>query len=124
MKVVHRAASPRQILEREMPDTPLDGTPVTEGTHARSLSAKAALVVAIVGAAVAAGASAMVLQGGRGTGFEALLGALALAAFGVAAYGVIQAVLAVIDTAGERRRQDREVSERRTGERARPPRQD
>lgn len=107
-----------------MPDTPLDGTAVTEGTHARSLSAKAALVVAIVGAAVAAGASAMVLQGGRGTGFEALLGALALAAFGVAAYGVIQAVLAVIDTAGERRRHDREVTERRSGARARQPKQD
>jgi hypothetical protein len=31
-------------------------------------------------------------------------------------------VLAVIDTAGERRRQDREVTERRHGARARQPR--
>ena len=32
-----------------------------------------------------------------------------------------QAVLAVIDTAGERRRHDREITERRQGDRARPP---
>ena len=62
----------------------------------------------------------MVLRGGRGTGTEALLGAVALAAFGVTAYGLIQAVLALIDTAGERRRHDREVTERRKGDRARP----
>ena len=78
--------------------------------------------MAIVGAIVAAGATVMVLQGDRGTGFKALLGAVALAAFGVTAYGLMQAVLAVIDTAGERRRHDREVSERRKGERAGQPR--
>ena len=78
--------------------------------------------MAVIGIVVAAGATMMVLQGDRGTGLEALLGAVALAAFGVAAYGLMQAVLAVIDTAGERRRQDREVSERRKGERARQPR--
>lgn len=120
---MHETASPPQILQSEMPDTPLDGTAVTEGTRARPLSVKAALVVALVGAGVAAGASALVLQGGRGMGLEALLGALALAAFGVAAYGLIQAVLAVIDSAGERRRHDREVTERRQGDRARQPRQ-
>jgi hypothetical protein len=35
---------------------------------------------------------------------------------------LLQAVLALIDTAGERRRQDRVVSERRHGDRAREPR--
>jgi len=42
--------------------------------------------------------------------------------FGVTAYGLMQAVLAVIDTAGERRRHERDVTERRKGDRARQPR--
>ena len=105
-----------------MPETPIDGTAAAGGTHPSAPSVRAALVMAVIGIVVAAGATMMVLQGDRGTGLEALLGAVALAAFGVAAYGLMQAVLAVIDTAGERRRQDREVSERRKGERARQPR--
>ena len=79
------------------------------------------LVFAVVGAIVAAGATIMVLDGDRGTGLEALLGAIALAAFGVTAWGLMQAVLALIDTAGERRRHDRDVTERRKGDRARQP---
>ena len=106
---------------RDTPLTPLEGTAVTTG-GGRPLSARAALVVAVTGAIVLAGATMLVLRGDRGTGMEALLAAVALAAFGVTAYGLIQAVLAVIDTAGERRRQEREVTERRKGERARPPR--
>ena len=105
-----------------MPDTPIDGTPAT-GVLGRPLSVKAALVIAIAGGIIAAGATLMVLQGDRGTGLEALLGAVALSAFGVTAYGLIQAVLAVIDSAGERRRHDRDVTERRQGSRARPPKE-
>jgi hypothetical protein len=45
---------------------------------------------------------------------------VALSGFGVTAYGLIQAVLAVVDSAGERRRHDRDVTERRTGDRTRP----
>lgn len=63
-----------------------------------------------------------VLRNEYSVGIEALIAAVALAGFGVAAYGLIQAVLALVDTAGERRRQDREVSERRKGDRARQPR--
>ena len=100
-----------------MPDTPLEGPAV--GTSPPP-SLKAALVMAVIGAIVATGATLMVLRGDRGTGIEALLCALALAGFGVTAYGLIQAVLALIDTAGERRRHDREVTERRKGDRARP----
>lgn len=100
-----------------MPDTPLEG-PAVETNPPPSL--RAALVMAVVGAIVATGATLMVLRGDRGTGMEALLGAVALAAFGVTAYGLMQAVLALIDTAGERRRHDREISERRKGDRARP----
>lgn len=91
--------------------------------NAPAPSARKALAIAIAGAAIAAAATVAVLRKSFGTGTEALLGAVALAAFGVMAYGLIQAVLAVVDTAGERRRQDREVSERRKGDRARKPKE-
>jgi hypothetical protein len=109
---------PPAIEREKMPETPIEGPAVT-GTS-RPPSLKASLVMAVIGVIVATGATMMVLQGERATGTEALLGALALAGFGIAAYGLIQAVLATIDTAGERRRQEREVSERRQGARARP----
>ena len=63
----------------------------------------------------------LALRNSYGTPVEAGLAAAALIAFGVAVYGLMQAILALIDTAGERRRQERLVSERRHGERARPP---
>ncbi len=100
--------------------TPAGGTPpVTRGP-----SVGAALAVAIVGATIAVGASVIVLRNQHSIGIEALVAAVALAAFGVTAYGLLQAVLAVIDSAGERRRQDRTVSERRKGDRARQPRKE
>ena len=113
-----KAQFPETVREK-MPDTPIEGSAVTGSS--RPPTVKVALIMAVTGAIVATGATLMVLQGDRGTGLEALLGAVALAAFGVTAYGLIQAVLAVIDTAGERRRHDREVTERRQGDRARPP---
>ncbi len=87
----------------------------------RRLSAVAALVIALIGGIAATAATMLVLRNSYGTGIEAALAATALIAFGIAAYGLMQAVLAVIDTAGERRRHERAVSERRQGERARPP---
>ena len=80
------------------------------------------LLIALLGAAAAAAATIAVLRNEYTVGIEALLAAVALGGFGFAAYGLMQAVLALIDTAGERRRQDREVSERRKGARARQPR--
>ena len=106
-----------------MHQTPPEGEGVDGGTTRRPPSIRASLVIAITGAIIAIGATLMVLQGDRGRGYEALLALVGLAAFGVTAYGLMQAVLAVIDTAGDRRRQEREVTERRTGERARPPKE-
>lgn len=83
-----------------------------------------ALIIAVTGAVVATGATILLTRNGFGSGIDALLVAVALVAVGLTAYGLMQAVLAVVDTAGERRRQDREVSERRQGDRARPPRKD
>jgi hypothetical protein len=89
---------------------------------ARGLSVRWSLLLAIVGALSATGTTILVLRNEYSVGIEALLALVALISFGVAAYGLMQAVLAVIDTAGERRRHDREVSERRHGDRARQPR--
>lgn len=100
-------------------NTPTSGTAV----FARGPSVRTSLLIALLGAAVATAATIAVLRNEYTTGIEALLAAAALGGFGFAAYGLIQAVLAIIDTAGERRRQDREVSERRKGARARQPRQ-
>jgi hypothetical protein len=99
-------------------NTPASGTAVI----ARGPSVRASLVIAFLGAIVATVATMAVLRNEYTVGIEALLAAVALAGFGIAAYGLMQAVLGVIDTAGERRRQDREVSERRKGDRARQPR--
>ena len=51
-----------------------------------------------------------------------IIAGLALAAFVVMVYGLLRMVLALVESAGERRRQEREVTERREGERARKPR--
>ena len=106
-----------------MTNTPFDTqenlavkTPVTRGP-----SVAMAMTIAVVSAIVAIAATILVIKNDFSTLTEGLLAALALVAFGVTAYGLIQAVLALVDTAGERRRQDREVSERRHGDRARKP---
>ena len=99
-------------------NTPTSGTAVI----AKGPSVRASLAIALLGAIVAIAATMAVLRNEYTVGIEALLAAVALAGFGIAAYGLMQAVLALIDTAGERRRQDREVSERRKGARARQPR--
>ena len=101
-----------------------DGAAGGNTSPARGPSLRSSLLIAVVGAIFAVGATILVLRNEYSVGIEALFGAVALAAFGVTAYGLIQAVLAVIDTAGERRRHDREVTERRKGARARQPRKD
>ena len=99
-------------------NTPAGGNPAIE----RGPSVRASLIIAVIGIVIAATATVAVLRADSTVAIDALLAAAALGGFGIAAYGLIQAVLAVIDTAGERRRHDRTVTERRKGDRARPPR--
>ena len=99
-------------------NTPAGGIPALP----RGPSVRASLVIAVIGAIIATAATIAVLTADSTALIEAALAAGALGGFGIAAYGLIQAVLAVVDTAGERRRQDREVTERRKGDRARQPR--
>ncbi|HEX6574804.1 MAG TPA: hypothetical protein VF042_07510 [Gemmatimonadaceae bacterium] len=101
-------------------ETPAGGTPLVP---ARGPSVRTALVLAVLGAVGATIATMVVLRNEYGVWTEVVIGVAALVFFGLAAYGLIQAVLAIIDTAGERRRHERTVTERRKGDRARPPRQ-
>jgi hypothetical protein len=80
-----------------------------------------ALTIAVVGGAIAIASTIFVIRNTFSTSVEAIVAALALLAFGVTAYGLIQAVLALVDSAGERRLRDREITERRQGDRARKP---
>ena len=101
-------------------ETPAGGTPVVP---ARGPSLRAALILGVVGAIGAAIATIIVLRNEYSVMIEVFIGIGALLFFGLAAYGLIQAVLALVDTAGERRRHERTVTERRKGDRARQPRQ-
>lgn len=94
-------------------------TPVKRGP-----SVAVALTIAVIGAVVAVGSTLVMMKNDYGASIEALLAAVALGAFGVTAYGLIQAVLALVDSAGERRLRDREITERRHGDRARKPKED
>lgn len=94
-------------------------TPVKKGP-----SVPVALTIALVGAAASVASTIVMMQNDFAASIEALLAAVALGAFGLTAYGLIQAVLALVDTAGERRIRDREITERRQGDRARKPKAD
>lgn len=87
----------------------------------RGPSVPLALTIAAVAAVVATTSTIVVIRNNFSTVVEALLAGVSLIAFGVTAYGLIQAVLAVVDSAGERRLRDREITERRQGDRARKP---
>lgn len=89
----------------------------------RGPSVAVALTIAVVAGVVAIASTIIVIRNNFSTAIEGLLAAISLVAFGVAAYGAIQAVLAIVDSAGERRLRDREVTERRQGDRARKPKE-
>jgi hypothetical protein len=80
-----------------------------------------ALALTIVSIIVCIGATVAVLRGDYSTLVEEILAAAALIGFGFAVYGILRMVLALIETASERRRKTREVTERRKAERGAPP---
>lgn len=80
---------------------------------------RTAIVVAVVSALVTAAAMYEVVSADVSPGTKRLFALLAIVAFAGMIYGMTQALLAVIATTAERRRREREVSERRMGDRAR-----
>lgn len=106
-----------------MTHTPIDTQENVAVTIAKrgGPSIPVALAIAVGGGVLAVGSTIVVIRNRFSTSVEAVVAAVALLAFGVMAYGLIQAVLALVDSAGERRLRDREVTERRQGDRARKP---
>lgn len=80
-----------------------------------------ALALTIASVVICIGATVALLRGDYSTLVDEVLAAAALISFGFAVYGMLRMVLALIETAGERRRQTREFSERRKAEREQPP---
>ena len=83
-----------------MTNTPFDTqenmvvkTPVKRGP-----SVAVALTIAIFGAAIAIASTIIVVRNNYSASIEALLAAVSLVSFGVMAYGLIQAVLALVDS--------------------------
>ncbi len=83
---------------------------------------RATVVFTVFSAVALAAATMALLRGDLPTLAAELSAAVALVAFGVMVYGILRIILAMVESAGERRRQAREVSERRKGDRARKPR--
>lgn len=80
-----------------------------------------ALMVTGVGAIVFAGSMFALLHEPMSATSAELAAVVALAAFGVTVYGLLRTVLILIESAGERRREERAATERRHGDRAGKP---
>lgn len=85
----------------------------------QGMSIPLAVTISVISAIAAAGASYAVIGGRLSAGMTRLLAVVALLALVAFVYGLIELTLAVIATTAERRRKSREVTERRTGARAR-----
>lgn len=77
--------------------------------------------ISIVSAILVAGATYEVVRGTLSAGRTRLLAVVSLLSLVALFYGLIELSLAVIATTAERRRREREVTERRKGDRARKP---
>jgi hypothetical protein len=105
-------------------DPPASAPPVSRGTPATShgLPFSTALILTILCAFVTVGGSYGVLKSTVSTSAKAALSITTLVAVIGLVYAGFQLIMALVATTGERRWFAREVTERRTGDRARQPR--
>ena len=87
----------------------------------RGMSIGKAAVITVVSAILVMGSTYAVVKGTLSAGMTRVLAVISLLSLVALAYGLIELALAVIATTSERRRKAREVTERRTGDRARKP---
>jgi len=85
------------------------------------MSITVAATISVISAVLVAVATYEVIRGTLSSGMTRLLAVVSLLALVGLFYGLIELALAVIATTAERRRQAREVTERRKGARARKP---
>ena len=83
---------------------------------------RAASLLTVVSLLILAISTWELLRGNLSTTLAEICAAVALAAFGFAVYGLLRMILALIESAGERRRRTREFTERRLEERDEKPR--
>jgi hypothetical protein len=87
----------------------------------RGMSIGIAAIISIVSIVLVAISTLAVVKGTLSAGVTRLLAVVSLLSVVAMAYGLIELALAVIATTAERRRKNREVTERRKGDRARKP---
>lgn len=105
-----------------MTDPAPAGTPVRGRPRRPSgLGIGPAALITIASVIVCVAATIALMSGDLSTLVAQLLAAAVLVSFGFAVYGSLRMVLVLIETAGERRRQAREVTERRKAQRPPPP---
>jgi membrane-anchored glycerophosphoryl diester phosphodiesterase (GDPDase) len=104
----------------ELPDLTKTDGPLPATAHAMSVIG--ATIFTIVAAVVTVAGILTVLRNSWGTAIRGVASVVTLVAVLALSYALVQLVLAVIASAGERRWFSRQVSERRQGERARKPR--
>ncbi len=80
-----------------------------------------AAVITVVSLILVLGSTYAVIKGTLSGGMTRILAVISLLSLVAMIYGVIELLLAVVATTTERRRRAREVTERRTGARARKP---
>ncbi len=102
---------PSSSAEHPVPLPPID----------QGMSISIAAAISVVSAIALAASTYAVIAAGLSAGMTRLFAIVSLLAFVALAYGLIELSLAVIATSAERRRMEREVTERRQGERARKP---
>lgn len=95
--------------------------PITIPAVDQGMSIPIAVVISVLSAIVVAASSYAVIAAGLSAGMTRLFAVASLLAFVALVYGLIELSLAVVATSAERRRKEREVTERRQGERARKP---
>jgi hypothetical protein len=99
-----------------------DAPPGSAPATSHGLPFITALILTLLSTLVVVGGSIGVARGTLSTAAKASLAIVTLVAVIALGYSVSQLILAIIATTGERRWFSRQVSERRTGDRARKPR--
>jgi hypothetical protein len=85
------------------------------------MSIAKATVITVLSVIVVIASTYFVVKGSLSAGMTRILAVVSLLSLVAMVYGLIELALAVIATTAERRRKAREVTERRTGARARTP---
>jgi hypothetical protein len=106
-------------MSDKLPDLKNIEAPLPATAH--GITVATALLLTVGCALITIGGTMAILRGTLGTPTRAAVSVITLIALLGMTYSLVQLILAVIATAGERRWFSRQISERRQGDRARKP---